>query len=128
MLEGDTGRMSPRAVPLLERAAASRQLFVSDISFWEVALKSAKGKLVLSLDMTIWLRKAERAPGVGYLPLDRTILIQSTRLAGDLHGDPADRILIASAQLHGMSLVTADAVVTTYARITPGVEVCDVRR
>lgn len=128
MLEGDTSRMSRRAVPLIERAAASRQLFVSDISFWEVAVKSAKKTLSLSMDSAIWLRQAETAPGVSYLPLDRTVLLQSTRVEGEIHGDPADRMLIATAQLHAMPLVTADSIIVEYAWGQRGVPVCDCRR
>lgn len=128
MLQGDTSRMSPRTVPLIERASASRQLYVSDISFWEVAVTTAKGKLALALEPAIWLRQAENAPGISYLPLDRTALILSTRLEGEIHADPADRILIASAQLHGMSLVTVDRLIIDYARARRGVPVCDASR
>ncbi len=128
MLEGDVGRMSPKSVALMERAAASRQLYVSDISFWEVGVKAAKGKLSLSLDPAIWLRQAENASGVSYLPVDRTILILSAQLQGELHGDPADRILISSAQLHGIPLVTVDALIVGYARSRNGVPVCDARK
>jgi len=128
MLEGDVGRMSPKSVALMERAAASRQLYVSDISFWEVAVKAAKGKLSLSLNPAIWLRQAENASGVSYLPVDRTILILSAQLQGELHGDPADRILISSAQLHGIPIVTVDALIVGYARSRNGVPVCDARK
>ncbi len=128
MLDNDVGRMSPTTVGLIERAAASRQLYVSDISFWEVAVKAAKGRLLLSLDPAIWLRQAERAPAVSYLPVDRTILILSAQLQGEPHGDPADRILIASAQLHGIPLVTVDTLIVGYARSRKGVPVCDARR
>lgn len=127
MLEGDERRMSPAVPPLLRRAAAGGNLWVSDISFWEVALKASKGKLVLSLDATIWLAQAERAPGIAYTSLDRTILMQSTRLPGAFRGDPADRILIATAQLRAMPLLTADDAIVAYASAEPGVPVCDAR-
>ena len=127
MLEGNGARMAPAVVPLLERSAASARLAVCDISFWEVGVKAAKGKLTLSLDAPIWLRRAERAPGVVYLSLDRTVLLQSTRLGTDLHGDPADRMLIAAAQLFGVPLVTADENIIAYAASRPGVPVCDAR-
>ncbi len=127
MLEGNTSRIATAAVPLIERAAAGARLLVCDISFWEVAVKAVKGKLVLSLDAAVWLRQAERAPGIVYLPLDRTILLQSTRLPGDIHGDPADRLLIAAAQLHAAPLVTADAQLIAYAAAQRGIPVCDAR-
>jgi len=111
----------------MQRAATNGLLFVSDISFWEVALKASKGKLTLSVGAAIWLSRAERAPGISYFALDRTILIQSTQLAGALHADPADRMLIATAQLRSAPLMTADDAIIAYAASEPGVPVCDSR-
>lgn len=127
MLEGRADRLAPPLVRLLERAAAHARLVVCDISFWEVTVKAAKAKLVLSLDAPIWLTRAERAPGIVYLPLDRTILLQSAHLSADLHGDPADRMLIAAAQLHATPLVTADENIIAFAATRRGVPVCDAR-
>ncbi len=127
LLEGDTSRMVPAAVPLLQRSAAGAGLVVCDISYWEVAVKAAKRKLVLSMDVTHWLRRAERAPGVSFLPLDREILLLSTQLPGDIHGDPVDHMLIAAAQLHAVPLVTADRRIIEYAAAQRGIPVCDVR-
>lgn len=127
MLEGDMSRLAPAMPALLQRTAAAGGLSVSDISFWEVALKASKGKLVLSVDATIWLGRAERAPGVAYVPLDRTILLQSARLPGTPHDDPADRMLMATAQLTGMPLVTVDEAIIAYAGAETGVPVCDAR-
>ncbi|HEX6629456.1 MAG TPA: type II toxin-antitoxin system VapC family toxin [Gemmatimonadaceae bacterium] len=126
-LDGATDRMAAEAVTLITSAAAAGRLYVSDISFWEISLKAAKGKLVLAIDPTLWLTRAARAPGIQGLPLTRDVLIQSTRLPGELHGDPADRILVAQAQLGGMSLVTCDRVIVEYAASQPGVPVCDAR-
>lgn len=128
MLEGDTSRMSAETPTLMANAAADGSLYVSDISSWEVAVKTARGKLAFSIDPLVWLARAERAPGVGYVSLDRNILIQSTRLPGAIHGDPADRILIATAQLRSMSLVTIDDAIVAYAAGEPGIPVCDARR
>lgn len=126
-LDGSYGTMSPQAVALVAAAAATGRLFVSDISFWEVSLKAAKGKLSLSLDPTLWLAEAAKAPGIQGLALTREVLIQSTRLQGEPHGDPADRILLAQAQLRGMSLVTCDHLIIEYAASRPGIPVCDAR-
>lgn len=127
LLEGRRDRLTPPLVALLERVAAHARLVVCDISFWEVGIKAAKGKLVLSLDTPIWLARAERAPGIVYLSLDRTILLQSTRLAADLPGDSADRMLVAAAQLHATPLVTADERIIAFAAARRGVPVCDAR-
>lgn len=115
-LNGDGQALAPATVSLLERSAAASGLFVSDISYWEVAVKSAKGKLDFTVDTSVWLQRAERAPGVRFVPLDRTILLQSTRLPGTPHGDPADRMLMATALILNMPLVTADRAIIAYGK------------
>ncbi len=126
-LDGTAGALIKPAIRLIERAAAEGRLYVSDISFWEVAMLVSKGRLELAADPTIWLRRAALAPGIQLLPLERDVLIESTRLAGTPHGDPADRMLIAQAQLIGASLLTCDKGIVAYAARTPGIPVCDAR-
>lgn len=127
MLEGETDRISPAVIKLLKDEAKSESLLVSEISFWEVANKSAKGKLTLKIDSVIWLEKAGGAPGVTYLEVERAALIQSTRLRGEAPNDPVDRILLATAQLNGASLVTCDAEIIDYARRERSISVRDAR-
>lgn len=127
-LEGDATLMHTAVVPLLERSGAASRLHISDISYWEVAVKSAKGKLTFSIDAAVWLRRAEKAPGVRFLALDRDVLFLSTRLSGAVHNDPADRMLIATAQLNSIPLVTADRSLIDYAAANPGTPVVDARR
>lgn len=126
-LSGDTTRLSTDGMALLDRLGSSSRLHVSDISYWEVAVKVAKLKLTLSVDATVWLQRAERAPGIHFLPLTRDVLLLSTRLSGTVHNDPADRMLIAVAQINNVPLVTADRLIIEYANAVPGTPVVDVR-
>jgi PIN domain nuclease of toxin-antitoxin system len=126
-LDGTVGALTKPAIRLIERAAGEGRLYVSDISFWEVAMLVSKGRLELAADPSRWLQRAALAPGIQTLPLTRDVLIESTRLAGTPHGDPADRMLIAQAQLIGASLMTCDKGIVAYAARTPGVPVCDAR-
>jgi PIN domain nuclease of toxin-antitoxin system len=127
-LEGSRSHTAADLLPLLDRSGARSNLFVSDISYWEVAGKAAKGKLTLSVDVAIWLQQAEQAPGIRFRALDRPVLLLSTRLPGSVHNDPADRVLIASAQLANLPLVTADRLIIEYAESHPGTPVVDARR
>ncbi len=124
-LTGDATHLSPSVVSLLDRVGSTSGLRVSDISYWEVTVKAAKNKLRLSVDAAIWLQRAERAPGIRFLPLERDVLLLSTRLSGTAHNDPADRMLIASAQINNIPLVTADKLIVDYARTVPGTPVVD---
>ena len=126
-LEGDASPMASHTTPLLDRSGAAGHVYVSDISHWEVAVKSAKGKLTFSVDAAIWLRRAEKAPGIRFLPLDRDVLLLSTRLPGVVHNDAADRMLIAAAQLYSLPLVTADRLIVEYAQAHAGTPVIDAR-
>lgn len=126
-LDGTTGALAKPAIRLIEQAAGHGRLYVSDISFWEVAMLVAKGRLELAAEPSLWLERAARAPGIQLLPLTRNVLIESTRLPGTHHGDPADRMLLAHAQVAGASLFTCDKGIVAYAARTPGVPVCDAR-
>ena len=80
---------------------------VAAITFWEIAMRRAKSQLDLDPDIDIqawrtWLLNS----GLNEIPLNGDIGIRAGQLA-DLHGDPADRIIVATA-LEGRQLVTAD--------------------
>jgi PIN domain nuclease of toxin-antitoxin system len=126
-LEGNRSHTTSDLWPLLDRSGAKSNLFVSDISYWEVAVKAAKGKLILSVDVAVWLQQAGQAPGIRFRALDRPVLLLSTRLPGSVHNDPADRMLIASSQLANLPLVTADRLIVDYAKAHPGTPVVDAR-
>ena len=128
MLEDDLGHLARRLPRLLARSAATAQLLVCDISYWEVATKAAKRRLPLAMDAALWLQRAESAPGVRPVPVTRELLLMSAHLPGELHGDPADRLLIAAAQLFAAPLVTVDERIIAYAKVQGGVPVCDARR
>lgn len=89
---------------------------LSVISVWEVALLDAKGRITLSMDCAAWVRQALATPGLTLAPLTPEIAIQSTRLPGILHGDPADRLIVATARAHGAVLMTKDRKLLAYGR------------
>ena len=83
---------------------------------WELAQLEAARRIELELDVRVWVARALSFPGVRVSSLSPTIAIESTRLPGDIHRDPADRILIATARLRGASLVTADKRIIHYSK------------
>lgn len=101
---------------LLRRADGVHRLPVSDISAWEVANKAGKGSLDLAIDPARWVHRAARMPGLTLVPLDREVLLLSTRLPGMPHGDPVDRMTMATALLRACPLVPADRRIVEYAR------------
>jgi PIN domain nuclease of toxin-antitoxin system len=90
-------------------------VFISAVNVWEVAIKHALGKLSGPADL------AERVRDSGFRELAVTSdhAITAARLPL-LHRDPFDRILIAQACLHGLTLVTRDPMIPKYAvRVLP---------
>ena len=105
-------RLPAAAVERIEQAASASQVWISAISAWETAMLVAKGRLVLACDVGQWVD----LPGLRLMDLSPAISVDSTRLPGDLHGDPADRILAATARHLGAALVTADDRLLTWAK------------
>ena len=91
---------------LADRALADDALTVSAITFWEVAMLVARKRLALELTVDQW-RRDLLAAGLRELPVDGRIGVRAASLT-DLHRDPADRIIAATAELHEASLATAD--------------------
>lgn len=75
-----------------------------------------KGRLKFDRDGLEWVRAALGLPGIALAPLSPEIAVASTRLPGDFRGDPADRILVATARFFGARLVTRDKAILRYAR------------
>ena len=99
---------------MLEAAVPDGRLRVSVISVWEVAMLEAKGRLTLAADCESWVREALAAPGIRLAELTPHIAICSTRLPGVFHGDPADRMLVATARESDAALLTADQAILQY--------------
>jgi PIN domain nuclease of toxin-antitoxin system len=100
----------------VEEAAESDAALVSAITPWEIALLVSKGRLKLGTDVMDWLRDALAHPGLQVAPLEPAIGVASTRLPFDIHADPADRIIVATARHLGATLVTADQMLLVLAK------------
>lgn len=95
----------------LDRAAEDRELCIAAISMWEVQILHAKGRLELPLPFAEWLSRATDEAMICTLPLDRDVVIAVDGLPDSFHGDPADRIIVATARAHAISLATRDAAI-----------------
>jgi PIN domain nuclease of toxin-antitoxin system len=91
-------------------------LGISIISCWEVAKLVEKNRLILSCSVDEWLDKASRYPGIKILDLTIPIIVQSTQLKG-FHQDPADQLIVATAQVYDCFLLTADEKILNYSDV-----------
>ncbi len=93
------------AFNLIEEATIDRKIFVSAITFWEIAMLIRKGRTAIS-DSVALLRSRALQRGMQEIPIDGEIGIRAILLE-DFHKDPADRFIVATA-LGGFQLLTAD--------------------
>lgn len=112
-MEGD-GRLGPRSGRMIEDAAGETSLFVSAITPWEIAMLTEKGRLALGRDVGAWLGAVLALPGIRLAPITPTLAVDSVRFPGDIHADPADRLIIATARELGATLLTADRAILDY--------------
>ena len=82
----------------------SNEIWLSPISTWEALLLHSKGRIRLHVDLEEWL--AESTEGTREAPLTHEIALAANHLT--MHQDPADRFIVATAQVLDLTLVTAD--------------------
>jgi len=113
---GEAEKFNRGARTSIERVARAGGLRVSVISVWEVGMLESKGRLQLKMNCAEWVRQALATPGLALVPLTPEIAIESSRLPGQFHGDPADRLLVATARIGGLQLMTKDDRLLEYSR------------
>jgi len=101
-------RLSARARKAIALAFTQREIACSDISLWEIAMLIARKRLDPVIDARQFLDDMIAARHVRVLPItaEIAVLSQSDMFS---HGDPADRLIAATAQLHRAPLITSDA-------------------
>ncbi|MEM6803561.1 MAG: type II toxin-antitoxin system VapC family toxin, partial [Bacteroidota bacterium] len=90
---------------------------ISAISCWEVAKKVEIGKMKLDRDIKEWIEMALSYPGIQLVNLSPEVLIESTQLPGNFHKDPADQMIVATARLLDIPLITADSKILNYPHV-----------
>jgi PIN domain nuclease of toxin-antitoxin system len=103
----DPDRLSAAATATV-REMEHRGGFASAISIWELGIKVQRGKLDLGISIEEFVRRIDKSAIVRLLAVDTATWLRSLELAWD-HRDPADRVIVATALLQGVPLVTADA-------------------
>lgn len=96
---------------------SSDYCLVSAISAWEIGMLVSKGRLSLNHDVSKWIKIAGTLPKIQWVPVDTELAFASTCLPGDFHGDPADRIITATALSVGATLITADQRIQRYRHV-----------
>jgi PIN domain nuclease of toxin-antitoxin system len=114
---GNRDVLAPAALEAVRAAAARAELLVSPITGWEIGLATRHrgNPLVLLPTPQAWLADLLARPGVRLAPLEPEVALNASYLPGQLHRDPADRLLIATARELDVPLVTRDQRILDYA-------------
>ncbi len=113
-LSNGNKELSSSCISRIEQAAVSGQVYIPAIAVWEVATLTAKGRLNFNMPLKQWVEEALSKPGINVIPLLPIIAVESAELPGDFHGDPADRLIVATARIKCLPLMTRDAKILNY--------------
>jgi PIN domain nuclease of toxin-antitoxin system len=103
------------AITAIARAQAGHGLAISAISAWELALLHRKRRIGLKMTALDLMSGFAADFDAEPIAIDSAIAAGSVDLPGTLHGDPADRILVATARIHRLTLVTRNEALLAYA-------------
>ena len=107
---GQPERLSKEARALIE--SPQNELFFSSASLWEVVIKRGLGRDDFKVDARL-LRRGLLDNGYSELPIGSEHVVAVDNLP-PIHKDPFDRVLVAQAQVEGITLLTADPTVAEY--------------
>jgi len=114
------GQLPQPVVDAVMVAAISTSAFISPVSAWEIGMlanpRGDRPALRFLPDPKAWFSKVMAAPGIRKAAMTPDIAVDASYLPGDLHGDPADRLLIATARHLRIPLVTRDTKIIEYAK------------
>jgi PIN domain nuclease of toxin-antitoxin system len=114
-----SGHLSPSAEAAIE---GQGPVLVSPISFWELAVLVDRGRVSIDRDLRLWCRDLLASAMAEVAGLTPSAAISAARLRG-FHGDPADRIIYATARELEVALVSKDTKITEYAKRRGDVDV-----
>lgn len=117
-LESGDERLHPTTLRLIEDCwRGGGTVLLSTVSVWEIAQLVYRGRIELVRPVEAWVARFVDRPGVEILPLGHRAASHAYRLDGLEHGDPADRLLIATAIEQGCPLVTYDARIVRFSEV-----------
>ena len=110
-------RLRQTAVDAIELALNGPGVLLSAISAWEIGMLAAKKRIVLQVSVEEYVRTLFQRDGIVEEPVSAEIALLSTTLP-NFYGDPADRIIVATAMVNSVPVVTRDEPMMRYLKKT----------
>jgi PIN domain nuclease of toxin-antitoxin system len=101
-------QLSSTAQQAVAHATLTDGILLADISLWEVAMLVQKGRIQINTDIESFLPLALQAFAIKVRPITPQIAALAAQFSSSVNQDPADRLIIATAAVENVPLVTAD--------------------
>lgn len=111
---GDTRRLPSRLADRLTTLDEQRRLHLSVMSVWELAMLVAKNRIQLGCAINGWVDTFFERTRYELLGVNIRVALDANALPGTFHPDPADRLIVATARHHGLTLITDDRKILDY--------------
>ena len=116
----DALKLSTAAKKAIQAGAAKSEVLISAATILEIATLVRRQRLVLTTGFDEWLADLRELPELQIVPVNADIAARAGSFGTEVHGDPIDRLIIATALVSKAKLVSADATIRA-SRIVPTV-------
>jgi PIN domain nuclease of toxin-antitoxin system len=111
----DREELGRQARETIKDNAETASLAIPAILFWELGVLIEKRRYVLPMPLADFAVVVADQMGIKVIPVDTKIAIESGSLPPGLHGDPGDRLIVATARTIACPLLTSDSKLLAYA-------------
>lgn len=101
----------------ITQAQERDQLFICSISLWEIAMLKFKKRINIYEPTKEFLESITNINGLSVKDISAEIAAESVQLIDEFHGDPADRIIVATTKVFGATLITRDHKILGWAKL-----------
>ncbi len=115
-LQAGSPMLSNAARKAIDIATSRRIVYVPAISVWEVAMLAQKKRIQFDRTVGQWVAEALDKPGIQLLPMTTEIAIEAAELPEPMHKGFANRIIVASARIERLTLITCDKPMLKFAK------------
>ncbi len=98
----------------ITEALHNSHVYLAAITLWEISMLVKRQRIILDMPVLEWMNKSIDITRINVAPLTPAIAAESCQLPGEFHGDPADQLIVATARVEGLTLVTRDKLIMAY--------------